>query len=270
MNTPLKLGIVDYLNALPVYYDLLSGRAHLPCELVRGTPAALNLKIAAGELDVSNVSSFEYAQHFEHYYLLPHLSISADGPIRSIYLFCQTPLAQLEGTLYLTAHSQTSIHLLQYLLKDHPVTYLKGCRPETMGTLQGELLIGDEAIKSFYKPRFPQVYDLSFLWKEQTQLPFVFAVWVVRREVFDQRPEEVRHLCRTLIHSRESATSQYHKIAENYALGVFPTIEEGVRYMKNLCYDLTPPLMEGFLHFQKCCQELGFLEKVAPLHFIAL
>lgn len=265
----LKLGLVDYLNALPIYYAILKGEFQLPCDIVKATPVILNQKIARGELDISLVSSFEYAQRSQRYYLLPQLSISADGPVRSIYLFTQTPLKSLKGNIYLTPNSYTSIHLVRYLLRKQNVGYIYD-RKKASGDLCGEMLIGDEAIHKYHKHRFPYAYDLSQLWKEETGLPFVFAVWVVRREVFEKNPELVRQICGTLIQSRRKADELYHQMAGDHYRELFPTIDDCLSYLKNLRYDFSSSFQEGFLFFQKCCYELGFQERVSPLEFIEL
>ena len=265
--TTLRLGVVNYLNALPVHYSIIKGLFHLPCELVYGTPVELNQKISKGDIDISLVSSFEYALHSSQYYVFPQLSISADGPVRSIYLFTKSPLESLEGRIYLTSHSHTSLHLVQYLLKEHNTTYIFGERPD-VSEIDGEMLIGDEAIRCFYNPRFPHVYDLSELWKQRTGLPFVFAVWIVRREIFEKYSDTVREICQTLGDSRDTGKTAYQQMAQEYYQGVFPKVEDCVRYLTNLRYDLTPLFQEGFLRFQECCLEMGFLEKVSPLEFV--
>ncbi len=269
MKAPLKIGVVDYLNSLPIYYLVLKGELPLSCEFVRGVPVELNQKMGLGQLDISLISSFEYAKHPNHYSIFPHLSISADGPVQSIYLFTQKPIESFSGRIHLTPHSYTSIHLLQYLLRKHDVQYLWE-RPASLNQMEGELLIGDEAIRTFYQPRFPHSYDLAAWWKRETDLPFVFAIWVVRREVYDREPESVHQICQTLIQSRQASRKLYPQMSEERYHGIFPTAAACTHYLENLEYDFSPRFQEGFLRFQQYCCELGFLQKVAPLRFISL
>jgi chorismate dehydratase len=43
------------------------------------------------------------------------------------------------------------------------------------------LVIGDRALK--IRSKFSYIYDLGLGWKEMTGLPFVFAVWVRKKEI---------------------------------------------------------------------------------------
>jgi chorismate dehydratase len=45
------------------------------------------------------------------------------------------------------------------------------------------LLIGDRAIEFQRAPHTHEIFDLGAAWLELTQLPFVFAVWALRRGV---------------------------------------------------------------------------------------
>jgi len=45
------------------------------------------------------------------------------------------------------------------------------------------LLIGDPAIDFLRAPHEHQIWDLGAEWSELTQLPFVYAVWALRRGV---------------------------------------------------------------------------------------
>ncbi len=123
MKRKLKLGVIDVLNVLPVYYSILSGKINTPCEIIQGKVTELNNKLNCGDIDISVISSFEYATNPELYYILPQLSVGADGPVRSIYLFLEKPLEQIVAgdTIKLTEFSLTSVHLIQYLLKNYLV-----------------------------------------------------------------------------------------------------------------------------------------------------
>ena len=83
-----RLGYIDFLNSLPVYYGLETGAVPMPAgiELVKDVPAQLNRRLAAGELDISAMSSIEYARNADKLVLLPDLSINSAGFVHSVYL----------------------------------------------------------------------------------------------------------------------------------------------------------------------------------------
>ena len=60
---PVRLGVIDYLNCVPVYDWLLRQMAErsMPgIETEAGTPAQMNRALLSGAIDISNVSSVAY------------------------------------------------------------------------------------------------------------------------------------------------------------------------------------------------------------------
>ncbi len=260
----LKLGVIDVLNVLPVYYGILKGIVPISCEIVKGKVTELNKKLNSGEIDISVISSFEYATNYTEYFVLPKLSVSADGPVKSIYLFTQRPLNEMNGDrIKLTELSFTSVHLVQYLLKELNVAYVKDDTD-----VSGELLIADDAIRRYYEKCDPYVYDLSALWKEKTKLPFVFALWCVRKEVFLNQAKSVREVHAALLKSRELSRGQERTMANEKFKGVFPDPHSCTQYLENLRYDFSPQFQAGFNLFQEKMIGLGKLMEKAPIRLI--
>ena len=113
----LRVGHIAYANCVPFFHHLRD--CGFSGEIVPGVPAALNAQLASGAIDLAPSSSFEYARNWQHYRLLPDLSISACGPVRSVLLFAPRPPAQLAGAeIVLSAESATSVNLLQVLLRE--------------------------------------------------------------------------------------------------------------------------------------------------------
>ncbi|MDT8446681.1 MAG: menaquinone biosynthesis protein [bacterium] len=261
----LKLGVIGVLNALPVYYQLIENPPEGLFEPCFGKVTELNRKLNQGALDLSVVSSFEYALNADQYYVLPGLSISAMGPVKSIYLFSDRPLGDLRGqTIRLTEFSLTSVHLIQYLLQDLAVRYTHD--PEEPHA--AELLIADEAIRRFYRRSDAYVYDLGQLWKDRTGLPFVFALWVVRRQAFEREPQAVHQLHAQLLKSRDAAKGLLEEIAQNRHQGVFPDAATCLDYLANLDHHLGPAAIEGFLLFQEKMVGIGKLPRAVPLSLL--
>ena len=261
----LKLGVIDVLNVLPVYYGILKDKIKVPVQLVMGKVTELNNKLNTGDIDISVVSSFEYAKNYQKYYILPNLSVSADGPVGSIYLFLNKPIDQLSGDkIKLTAFSFTSVHLIQFLLNDFNITYITHETDEC----DGEVLIADEAIKRFYQRKDTYVYDLSELWKQKTGLPFVFALWCVRREVYHDCKQEVIRVYNALVTSKNASEKYFTQMAGEYFEGIFPDQQSCEYYLRNLHYNFTHNYQDGFNLFQKEMVKLAKLKQMAPLEFI--
>ena len=110
---------------------------------------------------------------------IPGPGICADGRVRSVLLKCHRPLEQA-GTLRLDPASRTSNTLALLLLRHYwkrGVRVVPGTDPRRADV---EVVIGDRALCG--PPASAGDIDLATAWKEFTGLPFVFAVWVFRRD----------------------------------------------------------------------------------------
>ena len=189
----LRLGKISYLNVLPIYYPLESGIIPHPFSITSGTPADLNRLMVRSELELSVVSSIEYARYPERYLILPDLSISCRGPVRSVLLLSRIPIPRLTGrTILITSHSHTSVALLRMLLTMQlgvDAVFRVGSCVEALS--EGEppvamLAIGDEALRLRKHRLYPFQLDLGEAWFAWTGLPFVFALWVIQRRALER------------------------------------------------------------------------------------
>jgi len=174
----LRIGCVKYLNARPLIHGW-------PGPVVLDHPAALCRKLAAGDLDVALVSSFEFLRN-PIYRIVDKISISSDGPVYSVVVAHagEDSFSNVE----LDPASQTSVALLQYLMRQRGLMFREVESANDVLSPIGEghsrLLIGDQAIR--FRRKFGDNYkywDLGEQWKTVTNLPFVYALWLVRPEV---------------------------------------------------------------------------------------
>ncbi len=264
----LRVGRVRYINCEPVYFALEQGIVQVDCEITDGTPAELNAALRAGELDVSVVSAMEAALRPDVYRLLPDLAIASDGPVESVLLASEAPAEELHGVpVALSRHSLTSVYLVKLLLEKAYHIRPRFLAEGEGGRATARLLIGDEALR--LGPRFPNSLDLGKAWHSLTGLPFVFAVWAVRTEVWAMAEEEVRVLHRALLTAK--AYTQAHPEAmlalASERTGLSP--EACRRYLsQSLCFDLGPRHLEGLQTFLRFLTDAGELPEVPVLHFI--
>ena len=73
-----RLGYLDFINCLPVYYGILEGKVDINAQIIKGFPNQLNSLLAAGDLDISPISSIEYARHQDEYLLLPDICLNSE------------------------------------------------------------------------------------------------------------------------------------------------------------------------------------------------
>ena len=100
---PIRIGRIAFTNILPIYHFF--DPSGLNVEMIHQVPSQLNRGMAAGEIDMGPISSFAYGENHTRYTLVPHLSVSSRGPVRSIYLF--TPGGTVRSPLRLHAVTNT-------------------------------------------------------------------------------------------------------------------------------------------------------------------
>jgi chorismate dehydratase len=180
-----RIGSVKYLNAVPLTRGIES-------EVIFATPARLAEMLRSDELDAALVSLTEVLLN-DRYDILDGIAIASLGEVYSVLLAHRKPLAGATEIFCDTA-SLTSVNLLKVLLAE------RGVKPEFKPLENYEaapekdfvLLIGDRAIDFQRAPHAHEIFDLGEAWFELTNLPFVYAVWALRRGV------ETRALCREL------------------------------------------------------------------------
>jgi chorismate dehydratase len=215
-----RLGHIQFLNCLPLYYGLVKSDALLDVDLVKAPPRQLAEMLVAGELDAAPIPAIEYGRHAEDFVLIPDISISSDGEVQSILLLSKVGAEQLGGrTVALTDTSRTSQVLTRILLDKHwGVKPVYQEMPSDLASMMREadaaLLIGDDALRAYHQPMDLLKYDLGLEWKAFTGLPMVYAVWAVRREYADRHPDEVRRLDWALNESMRYSREHAEAVAE--------------------------------------------------------
>jgi len=167
---------VPFLNAAPLTRGLES-------ELVFATPAKLAEMLRRDELDAALLSVTESLLR-DRYDILDGVAIASFGEVYSVLLAHRKPLAEVREVFCDTA-SLASVNLLKVLLAE------RGLRPEfkplasyaAAAQCDFVLLIGDRAIEFQRAPHTHEIFDLGAAWLELTNLPFVYAVWALRRGV---------------------------------------------------------------------------------------
>jgi chorismate dehydratase len=199
-----RIGSVPYLNAAPLTRGLES-------ELVFATPAKLAKLLRRDELDAALVSVTEVLLN-DRYDILDGVAIASLGEVYSVLLAHKKPLAEATEIFCDTA-SLTSVNLLKVLLAE------RGLKPEfkplenyaAAADKDFVLLIGDRAIEFQRAPHVHKIFDLGSAWLEMTQLPFVYAVWALRRGI------ENRELRRELKEAKHFGLETMESIIETRA-----------------------------------------------------
>jgi len=267
-----RLGHIQFINCLPLYYGMVKNDVLLDVDLVRANPADLAEMLLVGGLDLAPVPAIEYARHADEFVLLPDIAISADGEVQSILLVSKVLPAELDGrTVALAANSRTSQVLARILLARRwgvtPVyTEMPPDLPAMLRDADAALLIGDEAIRAYWEPPAGlHTFDLGAEWKAWTGLPFVFAVWAVRRDYAKANPESVSAVADALSGSLAYCRAHLDDISEYAARWEHFEADKFRSYFDALQFRFEPRYREGFLRYLTEAVAIGQLDAVPRL-----
>jgi chorismate dehydratase len=267
----LRIGCVRYLNARPLI------RAW-PGDVEFDHPSVLCRRLARGELDVALVSSFEFLRN-PIYRMVDHVSISSDGPVYSVVVAHRRDIFDIEE-IELDPASQTAVNLLRCLLAEFGLeprlvqrntgilpAGTAGVSPavaESDSARRAQLLIGDQAIgfRQSHTGEF-QFWDLGEQWQKLVDLPFVYALWLIRPEVRD--PKQVADRLRAL---RDANLAKLDDLIAEVVAGV---ADPGHRkldqqfllryYREHLRFTFEENEKEGLQSFAKRCAQCDLFPK---------
>jgi len=183
-DTPIRLAVVRYLNAVPLVQGL---DAADDLTLIRVVPSRIADMLSAGEADLGLVSVIDAARADPPLALLPEAGmIGCDGPTLTVRVFSRVPPERIT-TLHADTDSHTSVALAQVVLVGRfgvrvpvvdfdPREFSGRASPDDWP--ETVLLIGDKVVAgSPPAVRYPHQLDLGEAWRELTGLPFVYAAW---------------------------------------------------------------------------------------------
>jgi predicted solute-binding protein len=174
-----RVGSVKALNAVPLTRGLEN-------QIVYDVPAKLAQMLQRDELDAALVSVVEALFH-DRYDILNGIAVASLGEVKSVFLAHRKPLEAVTE-VFCDPASLTSVTLLKVLLAE------RGLKPEfkpledyaAAREKDFVLLIGDPALDFYFANELQpthEIFDLGAAWTELTKLPFVYAVWALRRGV---------------------------------------------------------------------------------------
>jgi len=272
MAGKIRFGRIQYLNVLPIYFALENLFGENGFELLSGTPADLNARMRQGQVDAGSISSLEYGRHPQDYLLLPGLSISSRGPVRSVLLCSRVPAAELDGRpVLLSAHSASGAALLKVLMAElfgaKPIYRQGPVTTADAAEYDGVLAIGDEALQLQARGSWPYQLDLGAAWQELSDLPFVFGVWAVRRDYAAAWPEKTAAMHYLLLRSRDWGLRALPELSRVAAAGLGRPASQLLSYFQQLDYSLGPEHEKGLINFFKYLHKLGELAEIPELTY---
>lgn len=240
----LRVGCVKYLNARPLIYGK-------PGPIDFDHPAALCRKLERGDLDVALVSSLEFLRR-PNYRIVDGVSISSRGEVYSVIVAHRDGLTDMQQ-IELDPASETSVALLRCLLARHGLNpqFVRKVNVQSAHTLDFQpakacLLIGDQAIRFRQEHPDYRFWDLGEEWNRMAQLPFVFALWLIRPEVSD-----ADKIADTLRQLRDRNLQDLGSLVSSQTDFSFEFCRK--YYRENLFFEFGEREKAGLREFHRCC-----------------
>ncbi|MDZ7269367.1 MAG: menaquinone biosynthesis protein [candidate division KSB1 bacterium] len=195
MHAPHALGKIPYLNCVPFYREFAPTRV----KQVPMSPQQMGRLAARHQIEGGPLSLVDYFRVEKNYAMLDY-GIAVKDLAHSVILYSNFTWHELEGRrIGVTADTSTSIELLKVILREKYGVRAELQRMHTVfqaqeaGRFDAALVIGDEALRRLHAglAGFHYVFDLGHEWHAWTGLPFVFAVWAIRRDVAAQDREQL-------------------------------------------------------------------------------
>ena len=274
----LRLGGIDYLNALPLLWGL--GEKTDGLSLGYHVPSRLAEMLECSDLDAALIPVVACAMR-PGYLVVPGIGISSYGGVRSIRLYHREGLDEVKR-VGLDTCSMTSSLLTRLLFRDvwgvepefmpcDPVSmrnYIEGDCGD-LPRLDAVLLIGDAALVGGSCPGWLD-RDLGTEWTRWTGLPFVYAFWACRPEVVKDAGVR-RFLVERLARAKEEGLSRIDEIVAGVDLPAGFDRASGIHYLKHLIdYDLGEDKLEAMRLFFSRLHGAGLLDdSTQQLSFLA-
>ncbi len=284
-RVPLRVAAISFLNPAPLLYDF----EHEPAasdlrsryDVHYTLPSRCAAELHAGVADLGLIPIAELTPEL---LIVPGCTIASLREVRSIVLLVrykgQAPVAEaLRAVRSIAADhaSRSSAAYVRVLLKrfygvepplqEHP--------PEPLAMLAAHdaaLLIGDPALLA--RERRPEIdaairsasgdsllwLDVAQLWREHTGLPWVAAVWAVRRQALIRGDATAAQLIADLNTSRDGGLAHVEELVTEWSVRL-PLAAETIRtYLThNIYYHLDAPCLEAIRTFRAYAAELGVL-----------
>ena len=266
------LGCVSFLNSKPLI-DSLIGRPDVHVHFA--VPADLLGLAEAGTVSAALMSVVDFQTSKIPLLLLPAGMIGCDGPTLTVRIYSRIPPAQIT-TLYGDTDSHTSVILAQLILKErHGVTaelrpFTRREKDHTSREMPDALLlIGDKVVNASPDAAiYPHQLDLGEEWKTLTGLPFVFAMWMIRR---DAAIAEGPAIARLLDLARRDGAKSTEQLLDRYAAEKQWPRDLARRYFTEyLRYEVTPAARQGLVRFFALAQTHNLLPAQRPVEYLEI
>jgi chorismate dehydratase len=261
-----RVAASSYLNTAPLIWSFIHGAMRREVRLLTDTaPARCADMLARGEVDAALVPVIEY-QRIPELAVVPGVCVGSRERVRSVVLVTHGQELREVETVSVSIESRTSVALVQIIFREFlgSEPQLRTSAPDLSAMLResdAALMIGDPAM-TFTGERL-RIYDLASLWREQTGLGFVFAMWMARTD-------SVASLRRVdFARARDEGLEHVEEIVAQYERELkLPRAELRHYLLENISFRLDEEMRAGLDLFYSLAHKHGVIPALRPLQMI--
>ncbi len=255
LHTDRVIGKIPYLNSVP-FYEGLEKRQF---RIMPVTPRRMGVLSRQGQIDAGLFSLADYLHQRD---ILEPLGfgIATRDQVKSVLLFSNHGWRDLEGkTIGVTDDTATSVLLLKVLLEKKYSVNARIVRMHSginnFREYDAVLLIGDDALRQSRVggAGFEIIYDLAREWYEWQKLPFVFAVWAIRKSLGPELAKELEDL---MTQALEKSEGSLEHIGVLHARRIGLTLAESADYLRGFNYRLGEREQQAIEVFRSLLHEM--------------
>ena len=298
MPTP-RISASSYSNTAPLIWSFLYGSHRGRVELILDNAPARSAELLSQDrVDAALVPVITF-QHLDGMRLIPNVCVGAKDRARSVCLITRGKELEDVRSVSLDTSSKTSVVLtkliFQHFLGREPEW--RDALPDLdsmLDTSDCALLIGDPALSiaewgmrnaessdsastayedDHERDRTPgdtdaalrtphsalRKFDLAELWRRHTDLGFVFAMWMTRRE----------KLSIDFASARDEGLMHLDEIVSNYDSEIGLDRAEMMTYLsQNIRYSIDDSMQAGMELYFKLAAEAGLIKRARPLDYL--
>lgn len=263
-----RISVINYLNATPLNYGLRHSLSSNDIQLHFHVPSVCANYLKNNKVDAGLISSVEYLR-IPNLEIVPKHCIASFNKVQSVIILAKDAPNKIQ-TLAIDASSRTSAVLSQIILREiynvcPKVITMMPNQVNMLSHCDAAMLIGDAAMQASKNGLY--VIDLAEEWYKWTGLPFVFALWVVRKGISDLvKPLDITNL---FSKSLELGKQNLATIIKEAQTRIGWTEAELRHYLtKNILYDFGQAEQNGLRLFYNKALQHGFVDAIKPLHFL--
>ncbi|HEV7397158.1 MAG TPA: menaquinone biosynthesis protein [Pyrinomonadaceae bacterium] len=260
-----RLAASSYLNSAPLLWSFTNGSRLGTVDLIDAVPAVCADRLRSGDAEAALVPVIEY-QRIRSGVLVPNVCVGSRERVRSVVLVTRCNELRDLKRIALDESSRTSATLLKIIYKEF-LGLEPDWRPRSpdLQTMlednDGALMIGDPAM--VFPRNDLQVFDLASLWRNYSDLGFVFAMWMLR----DDAPAATRNV--DFAAARDEGVSKLEEIIDSYEPVLKLSRAELRTYLtENISFSLDEDMKAGLDLYFKLAFQHGLIPELKPLVYL--